>query len=212
MQPYDLFMLLVLVGATAFGAYKGLAWQIASLGSIVLSYLVALTFSDRLAPVLSEQEPWNKFLAMAILYMLTTLAVWVAFRAVKNAIDRVQLKEFDRQIGGLVGAAKGVLFCVAITFFAVTLSQDARELVLASKSGDYIARFIHKADAIMPQEVHEVLDPYLNRLSNELSRTGAPATSDPPPAEEPKPKKKKKKKPAPSRTRSATTTRNRAEQ
>lgn len=210
MQPYDIFMLLVLVAAAAFGAYKGLAWQIASVGSIVLSYLVALTFSDRLAPILSKQDPWNKFLAMAILYMATTLAVWIAFRAVKNAIDRVQLKEFDRQIGGLVGAAKGVLFCVAITFFAVTLSDDGRELVLASKSGNYIARFIQKADPIMPQEVHKVLDPYLDQLESKLRPVSADSlNSDEPPATTTKPKKKKK---SSTRTRSAAKPRTTAEE
>lgn len=172
MQPYDLLMVLVLVGATVFGAWKGLAWQVASVGSIVLSYFVALNFSDSLAPYLSDQAPWNKFLAMAILYMGATLLVWAAFRTVKNAIERVQLKEFDRQIGGVVGAGKGVLLCVAITFFAVTLAQDTRELVLASKSGHYIAQFLQKADPIMPQEVHHVLDPYLNRLEKELNSAG----------------------------------------
>ena len=37
-----------------------------------------------------------------------------------GAIDRVKLNEFDRQMGALVGFAKGVLLCIAITFFAVT--------------------------------------------------------------------------------------------
>ena len=46
MQIYDIIMILVLVGATIFGAYKGLAWQIASLSAIVLSYVVACRFRE----------------------------------------------------------------------------------------------------------------------------------------------------------------------
>ena len=40
-QIYDLIMILVLAAAAIFGFWKGLAWQIASFGSIVLSYFVA---------------------------------------------------------------------------------------------------------------------------------------------------------------------------
>jgi len=168
MQVYDLAMVIVLVGATLFGAWKGMAWQIASLTSIILSYFVALNFAGELAPLLSDEEPWNKFLAMLVLYLGTALVVWLAFRVVSSMIERVRLKEFDRQVGGLFGAAKGVVLCVAITFFAVTLSEKSRELVLESRSGDYIARLIAKADPIMPEELHGVLDPYLGRLEREL--------------------------------------------
>lgn len=168
MQPYDIAMILVLLAATIFGAYKGMAWQIASLASIFLSYFVALNFSSQLAPVLSDQEPWNRFLAMAILYLGTTFVVWMAFRFVRETINQIQLKEFDRQVGGVFGAGKGVVYCVALTFFAVTLSQSLRDMVLKSKSGHYIAKVLYAADPVMPTELHNVLDPYLNRLEQEL--------------------------------------------
>lgn len=168
MQPYDLFMIVVLAGATLFGLMKGMAWQMASLGSIVLSYLVALTFSEPLAPLFHTQAPWNRFLAMAVLYVLTSFAVWFAFRIVAGAIDRIKLKDFDRQIGAIIGLCKGVLLCIAITFFAVTLSANARASVLKSKSGGYIALLMNKADAVMPRELHDVLDPYMDKLERGL--------------------------------------------
>ena len=30
MEPYDICMIVVLVGTTVFGAWKGMAWQVAS--------------------------------------------------------------------------------------------------------------------------------------------------------------------------------------
>ena len=168
LPPYDIFMVVVIVAATIFGAWKGMAWQIASLASLIASYFVALRFSDRLAPLLGDTAPWNRFLAMFILYLVTSLGIWILFRFVAGFIDRVRLKEFDRQMGALVGAAKGILLCVAITFFVVTLSSKGREAVLASRSGRYIAVLIDKADAVMPDEVHDVLHPYLHRLDEEL--------------------------------------------
>ena len=126
MPNYDMIMLAVLLACTAFGAYKGVAWQVASVSALVVSYFVALNFSDQLAPHLAEEAPWNRIAAMLVLYLGTSLVIWMAFRLVSGLIDRVKLKEFDRQIGALVGAAKGVLYCVVITFFAVFLSEQAR--------------------------------------------------------------------------------------
>jgi membrane protein required for colicin V production len=107
--------------------------------------------------------------------------IWLAFRVVAGFIDRVRLKEFDRQMGALCGAAKGVLVCVAITFFAVTLSSKARGAVLHSRSGYYIALLLERANAVMPKELHEVLDPYLNKLEHGLDPSDQPPVQTPPP-------------------------------
>src|SRR5687767_3922336 len=82
MQSYDLLMLAVLGAATLFGFWKGLAWQVASLASLVVSYFVALRFADRLAPMVSQEAPFNKFVAMLIIYAASSLAIWMIFRLV----------------------------------------------------------------------------------------------------------------------------------
>ncbi len=165
---YDAVMLALLVGATVFGAWKGMAWQITSLASIIVSGIVAIRFGGSLAPLISEQAPWNRFIAMLILYLVTSFSIWIVFRFVAGAIDRVKLKEFDRQMGAIFGMTKGVLFCVVITFFAVTLSESLRQTVLASFSGRCIAKLIKNAAPVMPQEVTEVVGKYLEELDRRL--------------------------------------------
>lgn len=182
MQIYDICMLAVLGLATVLGAWKGMAWQIASAASMVASYFVALRFSAPLAHHFGPQAPLNRFLAMAALFAGTSLVIWVAFRMVKGFIDRVRLKEFDRQMGALFGAAKGVLICVAITFFAVTLSSKARSAVLSSRSGYYIAVLLDRAEGVMPRELHQVLDPYLRKLEQHLDPTRRGMPVQPPTA------------------------------
>jgi len=179
MQPYDIAMLAVMAAATVYGFYKGVAWQLASLGSLVASYYVSMRFAEPLAPYLSNQAPWNKFLAMLLLYLGTSLVIWTGFRFVSTAIDRVKLREFDRQIGGLVGAAKGVLICATITFFAVTLSEPARKLVLASRSGYYLSVLIHRARPIIPSDARDLIGPYLDELEGKLEPITGARTSDP---------------------------------
>jgi membrane protein required for colicin V production len=167
-QPYDFVMLAVLVGAMLFGAWKGVAWQLAALGSVVVSAAVAVHSSAALAPYFSAHEPWNRFFAMLILFVATGGAIWLVFRLVSGIIDRLKLKEFDRQLGALFGLAKGVLYCVILTFFAVTLSESARQMVLESRSGDLIARGIRNANPILPDDVRTWLGKYIDELNEKL--------------------------------------------
>ncbi len=167
-QPYDFAMLAVLVGTLLFGAWKGVAWQVAALASVVISAAVAVHSSAPLAPYFSVQEPWNRFIAMLVLYVLTAGAIWLLFRLVAGVIDRLKLKEFDRQLGAIFGLAKGVLYCVIITFFAVTLSESARQTVLQSRSGDLIARGIRNANPILPDDVRAWLGKYIDELDEKL--------------------------------------------
>jgi len=169
MQPYDILMLIVLALAVAWGAWKGLAWQIASLASIALSYFVALQFRGRLAGIITAAPPWNVFLSMLILFLGTGLIVWVGFNLVSELIERVKLKEFDRQLGALFGAAKGVLLCVLITLFSVALlSDNQRQAICNSRSGYYIALLLDRADMVIPHELHGVLEPYLEQFDRSV--------------------------------------------
>lgn len=165
MQAYDCVMLIVLGLAIVWGAWKGLAWQLASIASIAVSYFVALHFRQPLAAVIDASPPWNVFSAMLILFLGTGLIVWVAFNLVSEFIERVKLKEFDRQLGAVFGACKGVLLCVLITLFSVALLGDSqRQAICNSRSGYYIAVLLDRADMMIPRELHQVLAPYLEKL------------------------------------------------
>jgi len=175
MDVYDLLMILVVGGATVFGAVKGMAWQVASISSLVVSFFVALGFRYQLAPLFGDSEPWNRVVAMLVIYLVTSMAIWLAFRLVSGFIDRLKLKEFDRQVGAIFGFTKGVLLCVLITVFAVgLLPEKQRESVLGSRSGYYAAVILDKADAVMPGEVHEVVGPYIHRAQKTLDPGAAP--------------------------------------
>ncbi len=168
LQPYDIGMVVVILLATGFGAWKGMAWQLAALASLVVSVVVAVRLSEPVAPYISAQAPWNRFIAMLILYVATSLAIWLAFRLVAGIIDRVKLREFDRQIGAIFGFAKGVLWCMLITFFAVTLSEPARQAILKTRSGRYIAVILEKGTPLLPEEVRKLIGKYLEEFDRKL--------------------------------------------
>ena len=55
MQGYDLFLIILLAAAIVWAAWKCFAWQVASLASVVLSYIAALSFRQPLATFLGQQ-------------------------------------------------------------------------------------------------------------------------------------------------------------
>jgi membrane protein required for colicin V production len=178
MQNYDLLMLGVLVAATIFGFWKGMAWQLASLASLVVSYFASLKFGDQLAPLFGQQAPLNKFAAMLAIYVATSFIIWMLFRLVSGAIDKVKLETFDQQLGAMFGFAKGVLLCVGITFFAVTFFPGQAEAIIGSQSGHYIVALLDKAHSVCPPEFHQVVDPYLNKIEQRLNPNFQPHGQD----------------------------------
>ena len=44
--------------------------------------------------------------------------------------------------------------------------------MIGSNSGHYIALLLNRADPAIPSDIHNVLDPYLNRLQTELQPAG----------------------------------------
>jgi membrane protein required for colicin V production len=173
-QGYDLIMLIVLGMATIFGAIKGFAWQVASLASIIVSYVVAYRFRFDVAEMIQAKPPWNQFLAMLILYVGTSFVIWVGFRLLSTSIDRVRLKEFDRHLGAAFGLAKGLVYCLLITMFATSLLGPKQQAAIChSRSGYYIAKALDNSMGILPSEIHDVVGPYLARLDDKLKNGGA---------------------------------------
>ena len=117
----------------------------------------------------------ESFFGHAGAYIVTSLAIWLVFRMVSGIVNRVKLREFDRQMGALFGLAKGVLFCVVITFFAVTLSESLRQMVLKSYSGYAIARLTRNANPILPEDVRAVIGKYIDELDQKLDPDTQPA-------------------------------------
>lgn len=171
MQTYDLVMLIVLAATTIFGAIKGFAWQLASLASIVASYFIAYVFRNDVARMINAQPPWNLFLAMLLLYFGSSLVIWMLFRLVSTSIDKVRLKEFDRHLGAGFGLLKGMILCLIITMFAMSLLGPSQQQRIAnSKSGLYISRILANADGILPAEIKTIVGPYIDNVEQRLQQ------------------------------------------
>lgn len=182
LEGYDLVMLGILAGAALLGYFKGMVWQVAWIAGIVVSSFVALRFGGQFAPHFGNQAPWNRFAAMLACYVATSLAVWLLFRTISGAINAVHLSAFDKQLGLLLGLAKGALLCVVITFFGVTLAPAYRGQIITSKSGRLVASLIVRADEFLPPQVHETVEPFVRQFEQQFAPQSGMAGFDGGPA------------------------------
>lgn len=169
MSLYDIVMIIIFLGSIWFGFWKGLSWQVASLASIFLSYFVAVTFPDAIAPYISAEPPFNRFAAMLILFIGTSLVVWTIFGSISKSIKKMELKGFDRQAGAILGAFKGAVLCMVVTMFAVSLLGDrARDSIHRSKAGHYVVVGIDQLSAIAPTELAQFIHPHVKQFRENI--------------------------------------------
>jgi membrane protein required for colicin V production len=169
MQGYDIVMLGVMAIAIFRGYSKGLAWQISSIASIVISYYIAYRFKDRVATVIDMPDPWNGLVAMMLLFVGSSLVIWFMFQSIRGAIEKAKLKDFDQQLGAIFGGIKGAVWCTVITLVALSFLQpQMSQQIVKSRSGGYIARLIASSKTIIPREIQQVIQPYIQRAEDQL--------------------------------------------
>jgi membrane protein required for colicin V production len=162
---------LLVVGVIAFsvirGAVKGLVWQLATIASIVLCFMFAESLSIVLAPMIGLKEPLNRWVAMFLLYLIFSFLAFAVARSMKTMIEEAKFTEYDRHMGAVLGLLKGVGIALILTFFSVTLSEQARNHVMGTISGKYAAIIMDRLHPVMPTELHAVLEPYIHSLDSD---------------------------------------------
>jgi membrane protein required for colicin V production len=164
---YDVAVLAVLGYSVFRGARKGIVWQLAVIGAIVLCFTFAQSFSLAIAPFFAVEPPLNRWLAMLVLYAVFSFLSFAAARKLRGWIEAAKFEEYDRHLGAVFGLVKGVVFCLVMTFFAVTLSgkfPGLREQVFDSYAGKAAAIAMDRLHPVMPDELHDVLAPYIHSL------------------------------------------------
>jgi membrane protein required for colicin V production len=176
MHSYDLFILAIIGASLVWGAWKGLAWQVMSIGSIFVSYFVAANFYEPVAQnivprLFDVPQQTARYIAMGLVYVASSLVMWLGFNFIRDSIERFRLKEFDRQIGGLVGAGKGGLLSILITLFTVGVSEpNTRRAVFQSKSGGVIAQVLQAAAPMIPGDYRREIAPYVRKLEEGIEQ------------------------------------------
>ncbi|MBI1344798.1 hypothetical protein GC163_00765 [bacterium] len=164
---YDGLMLLIVLVAVVQGAWRGMAWQVAPIASLIIGYIISYPMSPQLAPYFGK-PPLNRLWAMITIYLLVSMAVYMVARSIRHSLEKMKLVEFDRHLGAILGGVKGVLFTVVLTLGLVTVSDQAREIILKSESSTIAARLMNTISPILPTQLNDLVAPYVKNLNDQL--------------------------------------------
>src|SRR5947209_752707 len=117
MTIYDAAMIAVVVLGMIWGAIRGITWQLASMASLVLGYVVAFPLSSQLAPHFPGEPIVARSLALLASYVAVSGGVFLVAWAVRATLRQWKFEAFDRHLGMILGGIEGAVFGLIDTLF-----------------------------------------------------------------------------------------------
>ena len=170
MSVFDLIVLAILAALTLRGIWKGMVSQIVSVASFFVCWIVATRFGSLVAPTIPVEAPWNQVLAMAVVFLITLVALRFATAALEKLIKHWHLAKLNTLLGGALGFVKGLLICMIITFFAVMFSEASRIVVFNSVTGNSLVRLITQIGVFVPRDSYEFIHTQLAQFQNHIDQ------------------------------------------
>ena len=167
MTIYDGVMGLIVLYTIVHGFWRGAAWQIAPIVSLVAGYMIAMPMSVTAAHYFG-QPPLNRLFALVTIYILVSLTVYLFFRSFREGVEKAQLTEFDRHLGAILGGLKGVIVTLSATCILLIWFPPSRETILKSNSSTIASKLISTIYPVLPHAMHLILEPYLHKLGDQL--------------------------------------------
>lgn len=163
---YDFVILAILAYTTWQGAQRGLVSQLAWIAALVLCFKFADKFAPAIEGQINVEQPLKHWIAMFILYLGFSLGSFMVARILHSWMEKAKFKDFDRHLGGILGLVKGLVIAMVITFFALTLSESLKGVVLTSNSGKAACYILDTVEPITPEYFHEYLAKYQDELAH----------------------------------------------
>ena len=170
MSVFDLIILAILAVLTLRGIWKGMISQIVSVAAFLVCWLVATRFGSLVAPTIPLEAPWDQVAAMAIVFLITLVAIRFGYTALEQLIRHWHLQKLNTLLGGVLGFTKGLLLCLIITFFAVMLSETSRAVVFNSQSGIHLVQLITRISLFVPGDSYEFVHAQFAQFQNQVDK------------------------------------------
>ena len=144
MTIYDAAMAIVVVAGMIRGAWMGITWQLASMASLVLGYVVSHQASAQFAPYFPGEPEVARALAMGAIYILVSGGIYFLARLVRGVLHKLKFEAYDRHLGMLLGGGEAVCVGMLLTMFVVSLAPTTREPIFASPTGKMVGTVMNQ--------------------------------------------------------------------
>ncbi len=127
----DYAVLAVLALSTAWGIWRGLGREVASLTGWIIAFLVANLLAGPVGEALPEslgQAELRVLIAFLALFVLTLAATTLVGLLLSRILKAVGLGGLDRTLGGVFGLARGLLLMLAFALLAGLTSLPRQQV------------------------------------------------------------------------------------
>ena len=172
---------LVVLGILLFCAVKGASRGLLSQLSWVIALLLCFKFSGALAPTIEPMigvdPPLKQWLAMLAVYVGLCGVSFVVAGMLTSWMAKAKIIDFDKHLGGILGFVKGVVICMTIMFFAITMSPAMRQIVSQTYSGYAAAVILHNSQYLIPLLPENAVPTVRNVIDN-FNKSLQPGTDE----------------------------------
>ncbi|MEN8257511.1 MAG: CvpA family protein [Thermodesulfobacteriota bacterium] len=175
MSPLDAIALIILGGFIIRGIWVGFIRQVASLIALVLAFLVAGHLYGESASLVTpfvHNKQLGFLLAYAGIFCLVFLMTLLIGLGCKKVAQLILLDWFDKTMGGILGATKGLfLTCIAFMGLATFISGSS-PIFTKSILYPYLQKTsVLLLSAVKDDDIRDRLVPQKPAISNLLSHT-----------------------------------------
>lgn len=175
MTPYDAAMLGVVIAGMVWGAIRGITWQLASMASLALGYLVAKPVSYQISGHFPGDPVVQRALALLSVYAAVSCGVFLAAWTVRTTLRKLRFEAYDRHLGMMLGGAEGAFLGVVATMAAVSLVPSTRGPIFGSPSGRVVSRAMDAVGPMLPPEIRDHVEPFWTHLKSPDATRPEPA-------------------------------------
>ncbi len=181
----DLFALGILLYCAVKGASRGLLSQLAWVIALLLCFKFSGTLAPAIEPMIGVDPPLKQWLAMLAVYVALCGVSFVVAGILNSWLAKAKVIDFDKHLGGILGFVKGIVICMTIMFFAITMSPQMRNVVSQTYSGYAAARILNTSQYLIPLLPENAVPTVRNVIDNfnKSLQTGTDDLSGATPAE-----------------------------
>ncbi len=172
MTLYDATMAGLVLAGMVWGAWRGIIWQLASISSLVLGYLVAHQVSPQVAAHFPGEPVVARAQAMLAIYVAVSGGVFLVAWMLRSTLRQLRFLAFDRHLGMLMGGLEGALLGLVGTLFVVSMDPRARTPIFASPTGRVVCQVMNQVGPVLPAEAREVLAPFWSASAGAVADSG----------------------------------------
>ncbi len=162
----DLVVLGILLYCAVRGASRGLLSQLSWVIALLLCFKFSGTLAPAIEPMIGVDPPLKQWLAMLAVYVGLCGVSFVVAGMLSSWMAKAKIIDFDKHLGGILGFVKGVIICMTVMFFAITMSPPMRQIVSQTYSGYGAALILHNSKYLIPLLPENAIPTVQNVIDN----------------------------------------------